>query len=180
MFVSLWHSISQCDLLMTLGVPFVLRIQESHPGHFLLLRTENSRICIHCSRALWQNKDISVLSCNTDLFLRFCLCLLQFKATTSGNHTCHLTTTGIKMSPFGPQSCTVRIGKKSTQPPTSAVDYLTPEPIKLGIPHPNISKTGQITRHAALDGGFVVFFKFISDESSENHRKIIKQKFQFF
>jgi len=65
-------------------------------------------------------------------------------------------------------------------PHLSAVDYLTPEPIKLGILHPNISKTGQITRHAALDGGFVVFFKFISDESSENHRKIIKQKFQFF
>jgi len=53
----------------------------------------------------------------------------------------------------------------------SAVDYLTPEPIKLGIPHPNISKTGQITRHAALDGGFVVFLNLFQ----MNHQKIIEK-----
>ena len=53
-------------------------------------------------------------------------------------------------------------------PHLSAVGYLTSQPIKLGIPHPSLSKTGQITLKRFCT--VVPFYLF-----RMNHQKIIEK-----
>ena len=58
------------------------------------------------------------------------------------------------------------------------MDYFTPQTIKLDFLSHELSKTGQITPQAVLDGGFATVtvvllfsFLFISAETLKNHSK---------
>ena len=69
------------------------------------------------------------------------------------------------------------MGKVHITPPhhLSAIGYLTPQPIKPDILHPNFFKTGQITPSSGFRGGFIFFlFRMNYQKIIVNYRKIIK------
>ena len=72
---------------------------------------------------------------------------------------------GLKVSPL-----IFYLEKFYVTPPTIGSWLLNPPPIKSSIPHPNLSKTRQITHSSGFGGWFYLFYLFISNESSKNHK----------